>query len=367
MKSKKIAVLLSLCLSVCFLFTGCGTPYSGYNLTDYITPGKYKGLEVKAYTIKITDKQVSSEINDRLKAAATTKKVTAGTVKKGDKINIDYVGTIKGKTFDGGSAEDQTITLGSSNYIDGFDKGLYGTKIGSTVKLHLTFPDDYSTASLAGKDVVFKVTVNYKEKAVVPELDKTFVKNNSDETTVSGYKAYIRKELKKEKTKTAIQAQKDYLWSVVLSNFKLKKDSKGEYKYPEKEVDRIVEYMTEKYQSYADQYGKSFDQFLKDKMGMNEKKFKKIVKDTARTEVKKEMVLYYIADKQNIKVSKKEYKQYIQDALDKLGYTEAQFKSSYGATYEDYNGEDNIWYACYLAKVEDYLLDNAKVVSRLPD
>lgn len=365
MKFGKIAVLLSLCLVVTFTFSGCGRPYSGYDLDDYLTAGTYKGLEVKSYKVTVSSKEINKEIKSKLKAAATTKSVKTGTVTKGEKINISYVGKINGKTFDGGSADDTDITLGSSGYIDGFDKGLYGKKVGSKVALHLTFPDDYQTSEYAGKDVVFYVTINSRSVSVVPELTKTFVKNNSDETTIGGYRKYIEKQVKKEKTKDAIQAQKDYLWAETLSNFKLKKDSDGNYKYPDKEINRIVEFMTQKYQNYADQYDMSFNKFLKEKMGMSESKFKKVVKKTAQTEVKKEMVCYYIADKQDIKVSKKEYKQYISDALDKLGYTDGEFKTNYGSTYESYNGEENIWYACYLAKVEDYLLDNAKVVDKL--
>ncbi|MGI6204295.1 MAG: trigger factor [Anaerovoracaceae bacterium] len=361
---KKIAAVLAVCIAVCFTLTGCGyEPYADYDLSDYLKAGTYDGLTVKPYSTTVTDSEVNEEIQSRLEDAAEEKQVKTGTVKKGDKINIDYTGRINGKEFDGGSATDVDITLGSSGYIDGFDEGLYGKKVGSTTDLDLTFPDDYQSSKLAGKAVVFTVTINYKTVSVVPELDAAFVKEHSDETTVAGYKAYVKKELVKQKKEDGIQDQKDQLWTKAQAAFTLKKDKDGNYKYPEKEVERVESYITQKYENYADQYNMTFNKFLDSKLGMTEKEFKKNVKTVAQSQVRQEMICYYIAQKENITVSNKEYKEYISNALDKLGYTEKTFKQTYGSSYEEYNGEDNIWYACYLDKVEDYLLDNAKVVS----
>lgn len=365
MTHRKFAALLAICIAVCFTFTGCGSePYADYDLSDYLKAGKYDGLTAAKYSTAVSDSEVEKEIQSRLEAAAKEKKVTTGTVKKGDKINIDYTGKLNGKEFDGGSAEDVDITLGSSGYIDGFDEGLYGKTVGSTTDLHLTFPEDYQNSDLAGKNVVFTVKINSKTESVVPELNEEFVKENSDETTVAGYRASVKKDLEKQKKEDGIQDQKDQIWSEAQAVFELKKDKNGKAKYPSREVERVESYITQKYENYAEQYDMKFDDFLKDKLGMTEKQFKKSVKSVAQSQVRQEMICYYIAQKENIKVSKKEYSEYIDSSLKKLGYTEKTFKQTYGSSYEEYNGEDNIWYACYLAKVEDYLLDNAKITDK---
>ncbi|MDD5987648.1 MAG: trigger factor [Eubacteriales bacterium] len=367
MKKSRIALIVAVCVCISMAMSGCGRPYSGYTLSDYVKVGKYKGLEVKKYTVHVTSSQVSKEIKSRLKKAAKTEDVTTGTVKKGDTVTISYNGKINGKSFSGGSSDNASVTIGSKQFIDGFESGLIGLSPGDSKTLHLTFPKDYNDSDVAGKDVTFKVKVKSIQKQVTPSLDEEFVKENSKYKTVAAYKAYIKKYLEKKEKKEGETDQKTYLWDKVLSSSKVKTDKNGKEKYPQDEIDRVVKDTRSMYTRYAKSYNMKLKDFVKNQMGMTTTQFNKQLKSYAKDIVKEEEVIYYIADKEDIKVSKKEYKAYIKKTLKQYGYTEKSFKDANGESYEDSQGKENIWKACYLEKVENFILSKAKVVDKVSD
>lgn len=121
--------------------------------------------------------------------------VNDGTVEEGDSVTINFTGTIDGKEFDGGSAEDYDLVIGEGGMIDGFEDGIIGMKKGETKELDLTFPDDYYEESVAGKPVVFKVTL---QKFTRPsELNDEWVAANTEYKTVDEYRAAVKKNSKK--------------------------------------------------------------------------------------------------------------------------------------------------------------------------
>lgn len=367
MKRFRSAMLLGLCVCVALAFSACGDPYSNVEFNDYIKVGKYKGLEVKPYSTKVTDKEVNKRIKQNREQAAKTEDSTTGTVKKGDTVKIDYVGKIGGKEFDGGTGKGQSLTIGSGQFIDGFESGLIGVKVGSKKTLHLTFPKDYNDKKVAGKKVTFDVTVNSKQVRNVPKLDEDFVEEqmkaakNSKVKTVKEYKDYVKDQLKKEKKEQGVNEQKSYLWSQIVSSSTIKKDKKGKEKYPEEEVKRVSEQITKQYEDYAKQNKMKLKDFLKQQMNMDEKTFKKQVKAYAQSMVKEDMIVYYIADKEGIELSDEEYDKYIENQLKQYGYTEEQYKEQTGKTYEEANGEETVRTQAYKQKVQDLILKEAKV------
>ena len=175
-----IGLISVLCLTSLFLLSGCGSKLYNYDLSEYVKVGDYKGLEYKKVSVSVSDDEVQDKIKSNLEEKAETKTLKSGTVKDGDTIDISYEGKVDGKTFDKGSADNQSITIGQTPFIDGFTDGLIGKKVGSKVKLNLTFPKDYSEKDLQGKDVVFEVTINSKQVEEVPEYNVDFVKKNSE-------------------------------------------------------------------------------------------------------------------------------------------------------------------------------------------
>ncbi|MEG0157118.1 MAG: trigger factor, partial [Anaerovoracaceae bacterium] len=366
MKKVKITVILAFCMVIVMSFAACGSKPYDFDLSEYIKVGEYNGLEVKSYTVSVTDEEVATEIQSRLEAKAETKEVKSGTVAAGDTVIITYDGKIDGKAFDGGSAQGSSLTIGSGTLIPGFEDGLIGVEVGKAKTLNLKFPDDYKQQSdLAGKDVEFTVTVDAKQERSVPTLDEKFVEANSTYKTVEEYKTSVKEELTTKKEKSAIKTQKEYLWNQIVKTSEVVKDDEGKEKYPQEEIDRVKEETKTLYQNYAEQYEMEFADFLEQQMSMNEETFNTQVDEYAKLVVKEEEVLYAIAKKEKIEVSSKEYKQYIKDSLEEYGYTEETFKEANGESYEKAMGKDNIRRQVYMEKVLDLVLKNAKVVDQL--
>ena len=150
------------------------------DVSKYVTIGEYKGLDLNRTSQSVTDDDVQAEINYDLEDNGT--EVKDGTVENGDTVTINFTGTIDGKEFDGGSAEDYELVVGDGGMIDGFEDGIVGMKSGETKELDLTFPDDYYEESVAGKAVVFKVTL---QKFTRPaELTDEWVAANTDYDSV---------------------------------------------------------------------------------------------------------------------------------------------------------------------------------------
>lgn len=270
-----------------------------YDLSDYITIGKYKGLEYKP-----------------------TPEFTRTVVENGDKINLDYVGKIDGVAFENGSTPEggTEIVVGQAGYIDGFENGLVGMSIGSTKALNLKFPDDYQSADLAGKDVVFTVTVN---KIIAED---------------------------------PIETDRAALWETYVASCKVKK-------YPKKELNAVQEQYTQQYQNYADMYGISFAEFLKTYMNTTEKDFNKDAKEYAQGIVKQDMALFQLARTEKIEATDEEIAAAKADMLTQYGLAdEAAFKETYGIAIDDPSVAGSIKTTALLKKVLDFIYDNAKAI-----
>lgn len=332
-------------------------PYN-YDLKDYVKVGNYKGLEYVKPEVKLTDKEVDAEIQARLTQAAKEETVKTGVVKDGDTINISYEGKINGKAFDGGTAENQDITIGQTPMIEGFIEGLEGKKIGEKVTLNLKFPEDYTEKKVAGKDVVFNVTINSKKVIKKPKLDDKFVKENSDYKTVAEYKKGVKKELKKRVEKSVDSRIKQQLWQEIIENSKAKK-------YPKKEMTAAMKKADEweaQHKSQATAYNMSWDDYLKNAMNTDKKGFEKIKKNYAHDIVLNEMVLYYIADKENIKISHSEFKKQTDEIMKESGYTDKTFKEAFNMDIEKYAEQNNWKQSMLLDKVLDKVMEMGKAV-----
>lgn len=322
------------------------------NYDDYVTLGEYKGLKYTKEDIEVTEEDIQSEIDSRVQAKATTEDVKKGKVKDGDNVNIDYVGKVDGKEFDGGSAEGYTLTIGSGTFIDGFEEGLIGHKIGETVTLDLKFPDDYSSEDVAGKDVTFEVKINSKQKTVTPEYDEEFIKANSDYDNKKDYEASVKKDLEKERKETAENTAKQSLWSEAVENAEVKK-------YPKGAVAQEKESIIEQYKLMAENYNVEWADFLEQFMQTTEEDFDKQAKDYGKSVAKQKLVMYAIADKENLKLSSKEYKDRLKELLENAGMTEKQFKEQYNQTIEEYAEENDFKSQFLLEKIYDFLYENA--------
>jgi trigger factor len=139
--------------------------------------GEYSGLEVETEDITVEDEEIEQELETRRHDHAQLAGLDREVVEEGDFATIDYVGTIDGETFDGGSAEDYNLEIGSGSFIPGFEEQLIGAEVGEETIVEVEFPEDYQGADLAGEEAEFKVTIKDIKAKEVPELDDEFAKD----------------------------------------------------------------------------------------------------------------------------------------------------------------------------------------------
>ena len=351
MKKRIIPFVLMMCLAVSLGLTGCGSdnPYSGYDLSEYVKTANYKGLEMEKIEVSVSDEEVSTQVEANVEDTKTTEEVKEGTVAKNDTVNIDYEGKIDGETFSGGSAEDTDLTIGSGQFIDGFEDGLIGKPVGSTQTLNLKFPDDYNSSEVAGKDVVFTVTINHIVKETIPEYNDAWVADNSDVKTTAEYEQQVREELYKEKEEQAKSDAISDLWSQVV-------ESSEVIKYPEDEVNKYVEEIEAQYQAMADNNGMELKDLWEQYGIESEEEYNTENKETAQAYVKEQMVMYDIAEKEDLSYTDEEEDE-LRTQLEDAGYQDDEtFVETFGQDMDTY-----IELALTFNKVGEFIYDNAKV------
>ena len=334
-------------------------PYD-YDLSEYVTVADYKELPYYVTLAEVTAEELEEEVQNTLKAHTVTENVEEGVVEDGDEINIAFEGKIDGETFEGGSSDSYDVTIGTTQMIDGFIEGLIGKNVGETVTLDLQFPEDYHAAEVAGKPVVFDVTINYKKVTTVPELTEEFVKENTDYDSIEAFREGLQKELTEARQKTLDSSMNQQMWNFVVEHSEV-------LQYPEAEMAtarQTADEMESQYRSQAAQYGMEFEDFLEMFMGTTLDDFIKQKEDYAQNIVKNEMVLYAIARAENVELKEKEYKQKIAEILESSDLDEETFEQYYGMTIREY-ADQNGWKTSFLMdKVYDKIRALGKEVTK---
>lgn len=366
MKKKVLAAVLILCLTASLGLTGCGSsdkPYGNYDLSEYVKVGQYKGLEMEKISVSVSDEEVDTQVKQNVENTKTTEQIKSGKVAKNDVVNIDYEGKIKGKAFDGGTAKGQNLTIGSNTFIDGFEDGLIGKKVGSTQDLKLKFPKDYKDSTgkvnkeLAGKDVVFTVTINYISKDKIPEYNDAWVAKNSGDkkvTTTAEYEKQVKKQLYEDKETSEKNTKMGQLWSDIV-------ESSEVLKYPEEEVNTYVQEIESQYESMAKNSGMELEQLWSQYGIESEEDYNAQNKKSAESYVKEQMIMYDIADKEKLSYTDEDAEK-LREQIDNAGYTEETFKQNFGQDIESY-----IVAALTFEQVGNFILDNAKIVDKVTD
>lgn len=272
---------------------------------------EYKPLDIDESTVVVTDEELEANIDNILNSEATSESVTEGITEEGDTIIIDYVGTYKetGEAFEGGTAQDQNLTLGSGMMIEGFEDGLIGQKIGSTVTLDLTFPEDYKAEELAGVAVQFDVTIKSKTLRHVPELTDAFVAEHSGEylenavSTVAEFKEAVKQRIYDGKLEEAI-------YSAVMEKAEV-------VKFDDELYNDVKNYVTSTMENNANMYGLDNETFAK---AYGYESADDYVTQTADGYLKSAMVIDKIAQKEHIKWMPSEWKEYLQKYMAQNGY-----------------------------------------------
>ena len=317
------------------------TDLPAYVASDYVTLGDYKEITVTIDSIEVSEEEVEQKI-----ASETIETLEEGTVEEGDIANIDYEGKLDGEAFDGGTATGYDLEIGSGTFIEGFESGLIGTAIGETVDLNLTFPEKYHSEDLAGKDVVFTVTVNSVQR--VPELTDEVAAKVADGKTAEEYKESIRKELEESAAaQMDYNAQYEILQQVV--------ENASVDGYPEEALNYNMWRVRDYYEQISEMSGISLEDMLA-YYGMTEEDFDVMVEKTAQEGLAQSLVLTAVAEAEGLEVTDEEY----EDGL--LRYTEIQGYETAEELVAEY-GENYIRNSLMQEKAMDFLRENATVVT----
>lgn len=257
----------------------------------------YKELSVKKVVNEVTDEAVDSEIKTVRERNARSIEITDRPAKTGDTVKLDYSGTVDGELFDGGTAEDQTLELGSGHFIPGFEDQVTGHSIDEEFDVNVTFPEDYGAKELAGKAAVFKCRIRAINEKEIPELDDDFVADVSEFNTVDEYKADVRAKLEKREADRADNEAKDAIIDKLTEAL--------DADIPACMFDNEVNAELQSYDGRLRSQGLSLDMYIK-YTGMTLDQMKEQFKPSAERQVKLRLALEKIAELEKVEVSDEE-------------------------------------------------------------
>lgn len=328
---------------------------------QYVTLPDYKGVEVSVdrSSLTVSDDDVESYISKLLSQTATTETVTEGVTASGDTVKLDYSGLLNGEAFSGGTATDASYTIGSGKFITDLDQGLIGLTVGQEYNISCTFPSDYSSSDLAGKDVIFVVTVKSIQKSTVPDLTDAWVAENAstlgvEATTVAELRSYVKDYLTSQAESTFASDKYQAVYSKLSENL----TPSG---YPQEELDSLVNTLKSNVESEFNSYGSSYgisdlDSYLSQVYGFeSQDAFNDYAVEYAQQYLLEKMVLTLIASNENITVSADEINNMGAQLADYYGYT------NYQEILDNYGNEMNseVGYEVLYQKVQNFLNDNA--------
>lgn len=259
-----------------------------------VTLGDYKGLKVDKVSTRVTQKEVDEEIEKERERNARTIEVTDRAVQDKDEVILDFEGFVDGVAFEGGKGEDYPLTIGSGSFIPGFEEQLIGAEIDKEVEVNVTFPKEYHSEELAGKDATFKCTVHTIKAKELPELDDEFASEVSECETMDAYRAEVKKNIKERKERTGKEKKENQAVDQAIEN--------AQMDIPEAMIEFQVRQMADDFARRIQQQGLTVEQYFQF-TGMTAEKMMEEMRPQAEKSIKTRLVLEAIVKAENIEVS----------------------------------------------------------------
>ena len=310
--------------------------------------GDYKGIEVPKQNTRVLVKDVDAELNKRREQNAELV-LKDGKAAKGDTVTIDYTGTIDGKPFDGGSAQNYSLELGSGTFIPGFEDQLIGHKAGDDVDVVVTFPEDYGAKDLAGKEAHFATKIHEVKSKELPKLDDEFAKDVDDSVeSLDELKDKIKKDLKKHKEDDAKDAIQDAAIKGAVENATIDE-------VPQAMIDEDVQNQLNQYLGNMQRQGIDPQTYFK-LTGTTEAQLREQLAKGAAERVKTNLVLEAIVAKEKLDATADEIKQEIKDLAHDYNMDEKVVRRSLS--------DDMLKHDIAIRKAIDLVADKAKQVAK---
>ena len=263
-------------------------------LKPEVVLGDYKGLEVPKSDLEVTEEEIAGELKREQENNSRSIDVDDRAVMDGDKVTLDFEGSVDGEAFEGGKGTDYPLTIGSGAFIPGFEEQLVGAEIGQEKEVNVTFPENYQAKELAGKAAVFKCTVKKIEMKELPELNDDFAKDVSEFDTLEEYKADIKKNLEEKKADAAKRSREDAAVEKAIENASME--------IPDAMLETQVDQMLDDFARRIQAQGLSMEQYMQF-TGATQDAMREQMKPQAMKRIQTRLVLEKIAEAENIQIS----------------------------------------------------------------
>lgn len=288
--------------------------------------GQYKGLAIEKKAVRITAKQIDEKIASEQEKQARLIDVDQPAI-NGNTVTIDFVGSVDGVKFDGGSAENYDLELGSGTFIPGFEEQLVGVKAGDQKDVVVTFPADYQAENLAGKEAVFACTVKSVKVKELPAIDDEFAKEISEFDTLEEYKADVKAQLTKEAQDEAERNLEDAIVEKIVDS--------SVVEIPQAMIDNEAEDMVRDFEYRLMYQGLKFEDYLK-YMKTTREQVVDEYKERAEKTVKVRLVMEAIVKAEDIKIEDKEIEERIAKIAEDSSQSVEDFKKTLRKEQIDY-------------------------------
>ena len=307
--------------------------------------GKYKGIEIDKIEYNVTDEDIEKELKQMQERNSRLVTVEDRAVEEGDTVVIDFEGFVDEKAFEGGKGENYDLEIGSNTFIPGFEEQIIGMKVDEGKDVKVTFPEEYFSKDLAGKDAVFKVTLHEIKKKELPTLDDEFAKDVSEFDTLEELKQNIKEKKEKANTEKAKYETEDGAIKAVCENMKLE--------IPTGMIETEVDNMLKDVESRLLYQGIKFDQYLK-MMGKAAEEVRKEYEPQAIQAIRTRLALEAVAKAENIDATDEEIEEKIEEMAKNYGKPADELK-------KNENVRNYIKEGIKSEKAVEFLVKNAKM------
>lgn len=307
--------------------------------------GKYKGIEIKKVEYTVSDEDVQHELEHRQEHNARLVSIEDRPVESKDTAVIDFEGFVDGVPFEGGKAEGHELEIGSNTFIPGFEDQIIGMKIGEEKDINVTFPEEYFSKDLAGKEATFKVKVNEIKKKELPELDDEFAKDVSEFDTLEELKNSIKEKLEKDNSQKQKYETEDAVIKAVCENI--------EVDIPSGMVESEIDNMMKDIETRLSYQGLKLDQYL-NLVNKTETDMRKEYEPQAQEAVKSRLMLEAVIKAENIEVAEEEIEAKLKEMAKNYGKSEEEFLNNE-------NLKNYIKQGIASEKALEFLVTNAKM------
>ena len=291
----------------------------------------YTGMKIRQYAYNVTDEEVDAEVARVQERNARKVEVTDRAAILGDIVNIDFSGAVDGVKFDGGEAEGFDLTLGSGQFIPGFEDQVVGMNIGETKDVNVTFPENYQAENLKGKAAVFTVKVNKIQGKELPELTDEFIKEATGSETIADYKAKAKERLTAQAERRANDATENSILEAIAAN--------TEVEIPQAMLEREIDGLVQKFEYQLMYQGLKLQDYL-DFLKVSLADFRKNYEEQAKKNVLNQLIISHLIKTEKVEATDEEVEAKVAEQAASVGKTAEEYKKNMDPRQFDYISSD---------------------------